>query len=52
MGRMTLTVYRDRSGQWRWKVTAANGRKVANGSEGYRRRVDCERMARKILRAF
>lgn len=29
--------------QWRWKVVAANGRKIANGGEGYNNRADCER---------
>ena len=33
-------VYKDVSGQWRWRFTAGNGKIVASG-EGYRRRIDC-----------
>lgn len=32
----TLHVYRSRR-EWRWRVTARNGKKVANGGEGYQR---------------
>jgi len=32
----TLVIYRDRAGDLRWKVLAKNGRKIANGSEGYK----------------
>jgi uncharacterized protein YegP (UPF0339 family) len=32
-------LYRSRAG-WRWKIYAANGRKVANGGEAYRRKID------------
>lgn len=32
--------YRDRRGEWRWRVTADNGRIVAVSSEGYQRRID------------
>ena len=46
---MTLTFYRDRSKQWRWTVKARNGRKIANAGEGYRRYVDCKRIAEKLF---
>ena len=36
-----ITFYRDRNKQWRWRITAANGRKLANSGEGYRRLCDC-----------
>lgn len=29
--------------QWRWKVVAANGRKIANGGEGYNNLADLHR---------
>jgi uncharacterized protein YegP (UPF0339 family) len=32
--------YEDRAGEWRWRAWAANGAKVADGAEGYKRRAD------------
>jgi uncharacterized protein YegP (UPF0339 family) len=37
-------VYRDARGEYRWRVRAANGRIVADSSEGYANRGDCVRM--------
>jgi uncharacterized protein YegP (UPF0339 family) len=37
--------YQDAEGDWRWRVKAANGRIIANGTEGYTRRAD-------VLRAY
>ena len=34
--------YQDSSGQWRWRVRAANGRILADSSEGYYNRKDAE----------
>lgn len=31
-------VYRDRKGEWRWRLIARNGRIVADSGEGYDRR--------------
>ena len=45
----TLILYKDRKKQWRWKLVAANGNKIANGSEGYVNRVDCQMMATSIV---
>ncbi len=44
-----LTIYRDRKKEYRWKLTATNGRKVANAGESYRRKIDCLVMARKLF---
>lgn len=44
-----LTIYRDRQKEYRWRLTAANGRKVANSGEGYRRKIDCVRIATKLF---
>lgn len=46
---MKLHFYQDRNGKWRWTLYGRNGRKVANAGEGYTRRIDCERMALKVL---
>jgi uncharacterized protein len=35
-------VYPDRSGQWRWRLRANNGRIVADSAEGYVNKSDCE----------
>jgi uncharacterized protein len=38
---MVYLVYRDRAGQWRWNLTASNGRKLADSGEGYLHKQDC-----------
>lgn len=38
---MSFNMYKDTNGQWRWYLEAANGRKIANGGEGYYNRQDC-----------
>lgn len=43
-----LEFYRGREGDHRWRVVAPNGRKLANGGEGYRRMGD---MAKALLSA-
>lgn len=35
-----VTLYR-RLGNWRWKLTASNGEKIANGGQSFSRRIDC-----------
>ncbi|MBO9627776.1 MAG: DUF1508 domain-containing protein, partial [Microbacterium sp.] len=34
----TLELYRDDAGDYRWRLTAANGRNLADSGEGYRRK--------------
>ena len=38
---MTFIVRKDARGQWRWSLTAANGRKIAASGEGYKDKKDC-----------
>lgn len=38
-----IDIYRDASGWWRWQLRAANGRIIADGSEGYSERRHAER---------
>lgn len=33
-----LFVYRDRKGEWRWRLKSANGKIVACSGEGYKRK--------------
>lgn len=39
--KITLRVYMDRNGEYRWKKIMANGRVVADSGEGYNARRDC-----------
>lgn len=48
-GPIYVHYYTDRKGEWRWTIKATtNGKKLANGGEGYQR----EAMARKALRTI
>lgn len=40
---MKFHIYRDRKGEYRWRLKAKNGRVIATSGEGYRRKRDCER---------
>jgi len=33
----TVEFYRDSDGEWRWRLTAANGNIIADSAEGYER---------------
>ena len=37
---MKAQVYRDKAGDWRWRVLADNGNILADGGQGYTRRID------------
>ena len=39
-----VTIYKDHAGEWRWRLTAANGEIVAQG-EGHTTRYNAERAA-------
>ena len=39
---MHFTLYRDRAGEWRWRLVAANGRTVADSAEGYTTKTNAE----------
>ncbi len=41
----TVQFYKDRKKEWRWRLIARNGHKVANAGEGYQRRAACHRIA-------
>ncbi|MFN8219555.1 MAG: DUF1508 domain-containing protein [Fimbriimonadales bacterium] len=38
---MKYVLYMDHFRQYRWYLEAANGRKIANGGEGYHNKMDC-----------
>ena len=39
---MYFEMYKDASGQWRWRVYAQNGRMIADSGESYHNKADCE----------
>lgn len=41
MRRPRFIIYRDRLGEFRWRLRAANGRIIADGAEGYRTKRGC-----------
>lgn len=38
---MTYYMYKDAANQWRWYLSAANNKKIANSGEGYNNEADC-----------
>ena len=38
---MVFYIYLDVNRQWRWRLSAANGRIIANAGEGYYNQQDC-----------
>jgi uncharacterized protein YegP (UPF0339 family) len=38
---MKFQIYRDSRNQWRWRLKAANGKTVADSSEGYSTKQAC-----------
>jgi uncharacterized protein YegP (UPF0339 family) len=49
---MTVEFYKDKVGEWRWRIKAANGRVVGDCAEGYKNRSDCEDMYMAIAEAI
>lgn len=47
----TIDIYRDASGDWRWRLRAANGRVIADSGEGYRDRRGVMRAVEALRRA-
>ncbi len=40
---MKFHVYKDRAGEWRWRLRVATGAIIADSGEGYVNRSDCLR---------
>lgn len=38
----TFEIYKDKSGQFRWRLKAANGKIIADSGEGYVAKSDCQ----------
>jgi len=39
---MTFEIYKDKAGEYRWRLKATNGKIVADSGEGYVAKTDCE----------
>lgn len=42
-------VYQDKSGQWRWRLLAANNRIIADSAEGYASKRNAERARDNVI---
>jgi uncharacterized protein YegP (UPF0339 family) len=38
---MTFEMYKDRGGEFRWRLKATNGQVIATGGQGYTAKADC-----------
>lgn len=46
-----VRIYKDSAGEWRWRMTAANNKIVADSAESYKTRRGVENAARKLMLA-
>lgn len=46
---MKPVFYKDKAGEWRWRLVAANGETVADSGEGYTRKWSARRAYRKAV---
>ena len=49
---MRFEVYRDKAGEYRWRLLSSNGRITADSAEGYTRREDAHRAIAALLLAI
>jgi uncharacterized protein YegP (UPF0339 family) len=47
-----LSLYQDANGEWRFRLTAANGRQVAKAEEGFVNRAYARRRAEQAARGY
>ena len=51
-GTMRFEVYRDKAGEYRWRLLASNGQITADAGEGYTRREDAHRAIAALLKGI
>jgi uncharacterized protein YegP (UPF0339 family) len=51
-GRCPLSFYTDRAGEWRWRITASNGRIIGASSEGYVQLDDAEDNLKQLVKTI
>lgn len=44
-----VDLYKDAKSKWRWRIVAPNGKILADSSEGYTRRRDCENGLERVI---
>jgi len=49
---MKFEIYRDKAGEYRWRLLASNGQLTADSGEGYTRREDAHRSIAALLLAI
>ncbi len=42
MAKGKLEIYKDKKGEFRWRLFASNGQQIANGGEGYKSLSSCK----------
>jgi len=47
---MRFEIFKDRKGEWRWRLIARNGRIVADGAEGYASKRNALRAVKTVAR--
>ena len=48
---LTFTMYKDKKGEWRWRLQARNKRIVADSGEGYSNKAKCKRAILRVANA-
>ena len=48
---MRVTIYEDKAGEFRWRLSATNGKRIADSGEGYKTRRGAEGAVRRLLEA-
>lgn len=49
MDAMACKIYKDKDGEWRWRMRAANGEIMADSGEGYTRKADARNSLMRLL---
>lgn len=48
---MKFNIYKDKRGEFRWRLVTANGQIIAASGEGYKRKADCLSGIRTVIEA-
>jgi uncharacterized protein YegP (UPF0339 family) len=41
-GQLTFEIYKDKAGEYRWRLKAANGAVIGTAGQGYKAKADCK----------
>ena len=47
-----LVIYKDKAGEWRWRIRTRGYKIVADSGEGYKTKHSCKYAARRLFRKF